>query len=158
MAGNNGLSSSANGQAVAILNWLAGGTAPTLAFPLKVVFLSVSRGNNNNTTTPDTEWPSSAGAYQASGGGATGGVVGAFFGATPASTAGTAGATIVNTLAVSTTAPTGIANNLWAGNRIQDQTAGTNKEIWYAALATAKTVNAGDTCTIPVGQLTLNLG
>ena len=35
----------------------------------------------------------------------------------------------------------------------------TNKELWYAPLTGGnKTVNAGDTCTIPSGSLTLNLG
>ncbi len=161
MAGTQGgLCSGTNGQAQVVLAWLAGGAAPTITTPLKVVFLSVVRQNNDNTSTPDVEWPSSAGAYQQSGGGTTGGVLGsptAFFPTTATST--TSGATIVNSAAVvSTTAPTGIANNLWAGNRIQDSTTGTNKQLWYAILASAKTVNAGDTCTIPLSQLTLNLG
>jgi hypothetical protein len=35
--------------------------------------------------------------------------------------------------------------------------AGTPKRMWYGALAASKTVGAGDTFQIPIGQLTLSL-
>ncbi len=156
MAGTSGLSSNANGQAGPILAWLAGGTAPTLTFPLKVVFLSTVRTSNNTasgTAPGDVEW-ASGGNYVQSGGGTTGGVSGTFFPTTATNNAN--GATIVSNAAVTRdNAPA----QQWAGNRLQDSSATNNKELWYAPLTGGtKTVNAGDTCTIPSGSLTLNLG
>ena len=148
MAGTSGLSSNASGTAAAVLTWLANGTTTALTAPYKVVFLSAVRTANNGT---DTEWTTSGG-YTASGSGATGGVVAPTF---AAATSNTSGATIVSSSAVTlNSAPA----QTWAGNRIQDTTA-TNRELWYAPLTGGnKTVNAGDTCTIPSGSLTLNLG
>ena len=149
MAGTSGLSSNASGTAAAVLTWLANGTTTALTAPYKVVFLSAVRTANNGT---DTEWTTSGG-YTQTGGGTAGGVAGPTFGA-PTNNA--TGATIVSTSAVTlNSAPA----QTWAGNRLQDHTATTNKELWYAPLTGgSKTVNAGDTCTIPSGSLTLNLG
>lgn len=150
MAGTSGLSSGTNGFTGALLTWLAtAGTAPTLTAPVKVAFLSAVRTANNGT---DTEWTTSGG-YTQTAGGATGGVAGPTFGA---ATNNATGATVVSTSAVTlNNAPA----QTWAGNRLQDSTATTNKELWYAPLTGgSKTVNSGDTCTIPSGSLTLNLG
>jgi hypothetical protein len=148
MAGTSGISSGANGVAAAVLTWLANGTTTALTAPYKVVFLSAVRTANNGT---DTEWATSGG-YTASGAGAAGGVVAPTF---AAASSNATGATIVSSSAVTlNSAPA----QTWAGNRIQDTTA-TNRELWYAPLTGGnKTVNSGDTCTIPSGSLTLNLG
>lgn len=150
MAGTSGLSSGTNGVAASVLTWLANGTSPgTLTTPYKVAFLSAVRTANNGT---DTEWTTASG-YTQTAGGTTGGVAGPTF---AAATNNATGATIVSSSAVTlSNAPA----QTWAGNRIQDSTAATNRELWYAPLTGgSKTVNSGDTCTIPSGSLTLNLG
>jgi hypothetical protein len=152
MAGTSGLSSGANGIAGPLLTWLAvGGTAPALTGAIKVAFLSTVRTTNNGT---DTEWGTGSG-YTQTGGGATGGVAGPTFGA-PTTGGPSGSAQVVSTGAVTlNNAPA----QSWAGNRMQDSAATNNRELWYAPLTGGtKTVNAGDTCTIPSGSLTLNLG
>ncbi len=155
MALTSGLSAGTNGIAGPLLAWLAvGGTAPAIVASgtpavLKVAFLSAVRTANNGT---DTEWPA-GGNYAVTAGGTAGGVAGPTF---AAPTLSTTGAAVVSATAVTlNNAPA----QTWAGNRIQDNTATNNKELWYAPLTGGnKTVNAGDTCTIPSGSLTLNLG
>jgi hypothetical protein len=158
MAGASGLSNNTAGIAGPILTYLAaGGTAPALVTPFKVAFLSQVRTANNTTSgsgAGDLEWATGTG-YTQTAGGATGGVAAPSF-AAPTALGPSGSAQVISSTAVTlNSAP---ANLQWAGNRIQDGTAGTNKELWYAALATPKTVNTGDTCTIPINQLTLNLG
>jgi hypothetical protein len=54
---------------------------------------------------------------------------------------------------------TGAPAQTWAGNRIQDSTAVTNKNIWYAPLTGgSKTINSGDSCTISSGSLQTAVG
>jgi hypothetical protein len=149
MAGTSGISANANGTAAALLTYMAAGTATTLATPFKVAFLSAVRTSNSGT---DTEW-ASGGSYVATAGGTTGGQPGPTWNA---ATSGTTGAAITNSTPVT---QTGCPATTWAGNRIQDSTVTTNREIWYAPLTGGnKTVNSGDTCTIPASSFTLNLG
>jgi hypothetical protein len=153
MAGTSGLSAGTNGIAQVVLGTLTAGstaTPTTVTVPLKVLFLSAVRTTNTGT---DTEWATAAG-YTAGAGGTTGGVAGPTWNAI--TTNGTVGATVTNSSAVTlSNAPA----QTWAGNIIRDSAATTNKELWYAPLTGGnKTVNLGDTCTIPSGSLTLNLG
>jgi hypothetical protein len=149
MAQTSGLSATATtGIAQQVLDALTRGTvaAPlTVAVPLRVLFMSVIRTTNTGT---DTEFPASAGYTQGTG----------FNSAitwNAITTSGTVGATVTNSTAiVINTAP----STAWQGNLIRDASA-TPKELWYAPLTGGqKTVNAGDTCTIPSASLTLNLG
>ncbi len=149
MAGPSGLSAVATtGIAQQVLDTLTRGStaAPlTVAVPLRVLFMSVIRTTNTGT---DTEFPASAGYVQGTG----------FNSAitwNTMTTSGTEGAIITNsTPIVINTAP----STNWQGNLIRDASA-TPKELWYAPLTGGqKTVNAGDTCTIPSASLTLNLG
>jgi hypothetical protein len=117
-------------------------TIATYTGPLKVKFLSTV----STAGTAGTEW-STSGGYTQSAGGATGGVSLSGNFSTPAS-----GASKANTAAVTVTnAPAGT----WAGNEICDSTAGTNKRMNFNTTTLGKTVNAGDTCTIAIGALTL---
>lgn len=145
------LSSDANGIAQLLIAAANGSPFSTLTAPLKVAFLSVVRTTNNNTGTPDTEWPTAAG-YTATGSSSTGGGQPLTF---AAATADTTGAHQVSNVAVSiTNAPAGN----WAGNLVKDSTA-TNKTGWYAAITGGtKTINLGDTCTIASGSFATNLG
>lgn len=147
MAGTSGLSSGTNGIAQLALAALNGGTALAITGPLRVGFLSAIRTVNNGT---DTEWATSGG-YTALGTGSTGGVSGLAF---AAATTNTAGATQVSNVAVTVTnAPA----QTWAGCIVRDSTA-TNRELWYAPVSPSKTVNSGDTVTVPSGSFTTNLG
>jgi hypothetical protein len=143
VSGTSGLSSGANGVAQLVIAALNGGTALAITGPLKVLFLSAVRSTNNGT---DTEW-SSGGSYVAG----TGQAGPTWNAASP----GAAGATQTNSTAVSQTNCPAVN---WAGNIIKDS-AGTPKEIWYAALTGGtKAINAGDTCTIASGSLSTALG
>lgn len=128
--------------ASAILTAMNGGSAVTFTTPLKVLFLSAVRTADNGT---DTEW-STSGGYTAGTG---------FSGLTfAAASTGSTGATqSSNVAATITNAPA----QTWAGNKIKDSS-GTPKETFWAALASSKTVNSGDTVTVPSGSLTTTLG
>jgi len=122
----------------------ASGTAAiaTYTLPFKVKFLSTL----STAGTAGTEW-STSGGYTQTAGGSVGGVSlsGNFSSAASA-------ASKANTTAVTVTnAPAGT----WADNEICDSTAGTNKRMNFKGTPSlAKTVNAGDTCTIAIGSLT----
>jgi len=142
MSGTSGLSSGANGVAQLALAAINGGTALSITTPLKVLFLSAVRTTNNGT---DTEWSTGSG-YTAGTG---------FSGLTfAAATTGTTGASqLSNVAAQITNAPAGT----WAGCIVKDS-AGTPKELWYAPVSPSKTVNSGDTVSVPSGQFSTNLG
>jgi hypothetical protein len=131
-----------SGTAALILAAMNGGTAVTFATPLKCLFLSAVRTVDNGT---DTEWATASG-YTAGTG---------FSGLTfaAATQSGTGAAQASSNAATITNAPA----QTWAGCRIVDSSA-TPKPTFWAALAANKTVNAGDTVTVPTGQFTTSLG
>ncbi len=141
MAGASGLDAGTAALLIAAVN---GGTAFTVTTPFKTRFLSVIRTANNGA---DTEWT-------AGGGYAAGGVAGpatpwqaavqAVDGATQATNATTGAITVTN-------AP----GTQWQGCTIYDNVP---KPLWYAPVSPAKTVNAGDTVTVPAGSFTTKLG
>ncbi len=144
MAGTSGLTSV---EAAALLGALCpGATTGTFTYavvtPLKVLFLSGIRTANNGS---DTEW--------GTGGGYTAGT--GFSGLTfAAPTQTTSGASVSSNVAATiTNAPA----QTWAGCRIADSTT-TPKQTWYAPVSPAKTVNAGDTVTVPSGSFSTTLG
>lgn len=118
-----------------------GGSTYTL--PFRALFLSTI----SSAGTPGTEWTTSGGYTSSSGGGAVGGVAlnGLF---TAAASAGSK----ANTSAITVTnAPA----QTWADVEIRDSTATTQKRMNFKGTPSlAKTVNAGDTCTIAIGALT----
>lgn len=122
----------------------ASGTAAiaTYTLPFKVKFLSTL----STAGTAGTEW-ATGGGYTQTAGGSVGGVSLSGNFSTPAASGSKA-----NTAAVTVTnAPAGT----WADNEIVDSTAGTNKRMNFKGTPSlAKTVNAGDTCTIAIGSLT----
>lgn len=126
--------------AAAMLTAMHGGTAITFAAPIKLLFLSAVRAADNAA---DTEWSSSGGYVQ--GTGATVTFAAASTGATAQQVSNSA-ATITNAPAVT-----------WAGCREVDSST-TPKVLFWAALASSKTINAGDTVTVPSGSLTDSLG
>lgn len=142
MAGTSGLSSGTNGVAQLALAAINGGTALSITGPLKVLFLSAIRTVNNGT---DTEW-STSGGYTAGTG-----FSGLTFAASTQDTTGSHQAS--NVAATITNAPA----QTWAGCIVKDST-GTPKELWYAPVSPSKTVNSGDTVTVPSGSFTTNLG
>lgn len=147
MAGTSGLSSGANGIAQLALAALNGGTALAITTPLRVGYLTTPRTVNNGT---DTEWATAAG-YIALGTGSTGGASGLTFAAATTDTTGAH--QLSNVASTVTNAPAGT----WGGCIVRDSTA-TNKELWYAPVSPTKTVNAGDTVSVPSGSFTTNLG
>jgi hypothetical protein len=148
MAGTSGLSAGTNGVAQLALAAIDGGAALTITTPLRVGFLSAIRTANNGT---DTEWTTSGG-YTALGTGATGGVSGLTFAAVTVDATGAHQAS--NVASTVTNAPA----QTWAGCIVRDSIA-TNRELWYGPVGpSAKTVNAGDTVTVPSGSFTTNLG
>lgn len=114
----------------------------TYVAPFKVKFLSTL----STAAASGTEWATSGG-YTATASGAVGGVSLAGLCGTPA-----AGASKANTGAITVTnAPLGN----WVDNEIVDSTVGTNKRVAFKGTPSlAKSVNAGDTCTIATGALT----
>jgi hypothetical protein len=149
MSGTSGLCSDANGVAQLSIAHLNGGTALSLTTPLKIAFLSAVRTANNGS---DTEW-TAGGSYVVTAGGTTGGIAMPTMAAASATTTGASQAS--SAAATQTNCPA----NTWAGNRVQDSTAVTNKNIWYAPLTGgSKTINAGDSCTISSGSLQTALG
>jgi hypothetical protein len=116
--------------------------ATTYTLPLKLKFLSTL----STAGTAGTEWTTSGGYTQSAGGTTGGAALNGKFGTAAAS------ASKANDAAISVTnAPA----QTWADNEIVDSTAGTNKRIVFKGTPSlAKTVNAGDTCTIAIGALT----
>lgn len=109
----------------------------TYTLPLRARFLSTV----SVAGTPGTEW-STSGGYTA-GGVALNGLL----------TAAASAKAKANTGAVTVTnAPA----QTWADNDVQDSTGTPKKMIFKGTPSLAKTVNSGDTCTIPIGSLTSN--
>jgi hypothetical protein len=129
-----------------VLNNTASGAvvigATSYTAPWRVIFLSTI----SNAGTQGTEW-STSGGYTHSAAGAVGGVP-----LNGLATVAASAAAKANTGAVTVTnAPAGT----WADNEIIDSSAGANKRIAFKGTPSlAKTVNAGDTCTIAIGNLT----
>lgn len=117
--------------------------ATTYTLPFRVIFLSTL----STAATQGTEWSTSGGYTNSSAGGATGGVA-----LNGLLTAAASAASKANTGAVTVTnAPAGT----WADNEVHDSTATTQKRVVFKGTPSlAKTVNAGDTCTISIGSLT----
>lgn len=137
--GASGLDSATSALILAAIN---GGTAFTITGPLKVLFLSAVRASATGT---DTEW--------ATGGGYTNGT--GFSGVTfAAATAGAPSTQNSNVAVTITNAPAGT----WAGNSIKDSSGTPKTTFWGTITGGNKTVNAGDTCTIPSGSLQSSLG
>lgn len=126
--------------AAALLAAVNGGTAITFPTPIKCLFLSAVRATATGT---DTEWGTSGG-YTAGTG---------FSGVTFAAAAAGAPATQNSNVAVTiTNAPA----QTWAGNKLVDNVGKTT--FWGTITGGNKTVNAGDTVTIPSGSLQTSLG
>ncbi len=149
-----GLCTDANGVGLTLMNYLScySSTALSLTQPYKCCWMSAVRTNNDNVGgTTDAEWVT-AGGYTQSGSGSTGGVA---FPVNACTTATADGGTTHLAHAVNAGAGGAITttnvqtNTTWAGNLIKDTTA-TNKNIWFGTLSGgSKTINAGDTCTLP---------
>ncbi len=140
MAGPSGLDAGTAALVIAAIN---GGTTFRGLPPFKTRFMTTIRTANNGA---DTEWG-------AGGGYAAGGVTGpaawaaaatAVDGATQ-NTDGTTGAITV------TNAPSAV----WQGCTIWDATP---RALWYAPVSPQKTVNPGDTVTVPAGSFQTKLG
>jgi hypothetical protein len=115
----------------------------TYTLPFRVIFLSTL----STAAAQGTEWTTSGGYTSSSAGGATGGVALNGLVTTAASAASKA-----NTGAITVTnAP----SQTWADNEVHDSTTTTQKRVVFKGTPSlAKTVNAGDTCTIAIGSLT----
>lgn len=126
----------------AILAAMHLGTAVTFTGPLKLLFLSAVRATD---TGADTEWTTASG-YTAGTG---------FSGLTFAAAAAGAPSTQASNIAATiTNAPA----QTWAGC-VEVDTSGTPKKLFYGTLTGGnKTINAGDTVTVPSGSLTDSLG
>lgn len=119
----------------------------TYTLPLRALFLSTI----STAGTQGTEWTTSGGYTSSSGGGAVGGVaLNGFF------TAAASAASKANTSAITiTNAPA----QTWADIEVHDSTATTQKRMNFKGTPSlAKTVNAGDTCTVAVSSLTATEG
>lgn len=141
MSGTSGLDSGSAALLIAAIN---GGTAFTVTTPFKTRFMSVIRTANNGA---DTEWATASG-YTA------GGVSGP---ATPWQAA-TTDATGAHQLSNATTGAVTVTNapaQTWQGCVIYDAVP---KALWYAPVTPSKTVNLGDTVTVPAGSFQTNLG
>lgn len=122
-------------------NATTGTSTYTVTAPLKCLFLSAVRSTDTGT---DTEW-STSGGYTAGTG---------FSGLTFATgAAGAPSSSVSNVAATITNAPSGT----WAGCKIVTSD-GTPKTLFWAALTSSKTVNSGDTVTVPSGSFTATLG
>ncbi|ONI79718.1 hypothetical protein ALI144C_23455 [Actinosynnema sp. ALI-1.44] len=141
MAGTNGIDAATAALIVAAMN---GGTAVTFPTPHKVRFNTTQRTANDGA---DTQW--------ATGGGYTGGTTTAAGATGPTWAAATSGSTGGSQASSSAVTVTNAPAGTWDGCTVFDNVP---KATWYAKLATAKTVNAGDTVTVPSGQLTTALG
>lgn len=121
-----------------LLTAMHAGTAVTFAAPIKLLFLSAVRAADNGT---DTEWATSGGYTNGTG----------FSGLTfAAAVAGSTSTQASNVAATITNAPAGT----WAGCTEIDNG---GQRLFWAALSSNKTVNAGDTVTVPSGSLTDSL-
>lgn len=117
--------------------------ATTYTLPFRLLWLSTL----STAGSQGTEWTTAAGYTSSSGGGAVGGVAlngNMATAASAASKANTGALTITNAPA-----------QTWADNEVHDSTATTQKRVVFKGTPSlAKTVNLGDTCTIPIGSLT----
>ena len=128
--------------AAAILTEINGGAAFSVTGPLKVLFLSAVRAT---ATGSDVEWTTSGG-YTAGTG---------FSGVTFAAASAGAPSTQNSNIAVTiTNAPA----QTWAGNKVVDSSGSPKTTFWGTITGGNKTVNAGDTVTIPSGSLQTSLG
>ena len=109
----------------------------TYTLPLRLKFLSTV----STDATAGTEWPTSGG-YTAGGVTLAGKVATA---AANKSKANTADITVSN-------APAGT----WADNEVVDSSGTPKRMVFKGAPSLAKTVNAGDTCTVAAGSLVAN--
>lgn len=109
--------------------------ATTYTLPLKCIFMSTV----STAGTQGTEW-STSGGYTA-GGVALNGLFTAA--ASAAAKANTGAVTVSN-------AP----SQTWADNEVKDSTGTPKRMVFKGTPSLAKTVNSGDTCTIPIGSLT----
>lgn len=122
-------------------NVTTGTSTFTITAPLKCLFLS---GVRSTDTGSDTEWTTSGG-YTAGTG---------FSGLTfAAASSGAPSTSVSNVAATITNAPA----QTWAGCKIVTSD-GTAKTLFWATLSANKTVNAGDTVTVPSGSFTATLG
>lgn len=121
------------------------GTAITFTGPLKHLYLSTVRSADNNPGATEVEWSTAAGYIAGTG----------FSGLTfAASSAGAPSSQASNIASQITNAPA----QTWAGC-IEVDSSGTPKKLWYGTLTGGnKTVNLGDTVTVPSGSLTDTLG
>lgn len=128
-------------RSAAILTQLNGGAVDTITAPIKCLFLSAVRATATGT---DTEWTTASGYTAGTGAAVT----------FAAAVAGAPSTQNSNSAATITNAPA----QTWAGNKTVDSAA-TPKQIWWGTLTGGnKTVNAGDTCTVPSGSLQTSLG
>lgn len=110
----------------------------TITAPIKCRFDSVMTTTDSGSS---TEWTTSGG-YTA------GGVsIGSAWASASGGTKATSGAVTV------TNAPA----QTWAGNELWDSSVTPVRLFWGAISGGSKTVNAGDTCTIAAGSLTVSL-
>jgi hypothetical protein len=107
----------------------------TYTLPLKLIFMSTL----STAATQGTEW-STSGGYTA-GGVALNGLLATA--ASAASKANTGAITVTNAPA-----------QTWADNEVKDSTGTPKRMIFKGTPSLAKTVNAGDTCTIAIGNFT----
>jgi hypothetical protein len=126
----------------ALLTQLSGGATDPIVAPLKLLFLSAVRAT---ATGSDTEWATSGG-YVA-GTGFSGLTFAAPVSGAPSTQASNVTATITN-------APAGT----WAGNKIVDSSGSPKTTFWGTLTGGNKTINAGDTTTVPSGNLQAALG
>jgi hypothetical protein len=129
-------------RSAALLTQLNGGAVDTITGPLKCLFLSAVRATATGT---DTEWATASGYVAGTG----------FSGVTFAASAAGAPSTASSNVAVT------ISNcpaQTWAGNKIVDSSGTPKTTFWGTITGGNKTVNAGDTCTIPSGSLQESLG
>lgn len=137
--GASGLDSATSALILAAVN---GGTAVTFATPIKCLFLSAVRATATGT---DTEWTTSGGYVAGTG----------FSGVTFAAAAAGAPSTQNSSIAATIT---NCPAQTWAGNRLVDSSGTPKVTFWGTITGGNKTVNAGDTCTVPSGSLQTSLG
>jgi hypothetical protein len=142
MAGTSGLDAGTAALVIAAIN---GGTAFTVTTPFKTRFFASTRSANNGAD--GTE-------FTVSGGYPTGGVAGP---ATPwqAATTTTTGAQQLSNATTGAVTVTNAPAGTWGGCVVYDAVP---KALWYAPVSPTKTINAGDTVTVPAGQFTTTLG
>jgi hypothetical protein len=107
----------------------------TYTLPIRLIFMSTV----SVAATQGTEW-STSGGYTAGGVSLAGLIATA---ASAASKANTSAITVSNAPA-----------QTWADNEVKDSTGTPKRMIFRGGASLAKTVNAGDTCTIAIGNFT----